>query len=469
MKVQENEKRSNAMLVLTGMIVNDEVCSRIAVKWEKRGLFFSPWENLVGGWCVRYNNKHHKAPGEHIEHLFNEWTSNGKCDRVTVKAVEKFLGHLSGEYSRRKKGINPAFTLDVAGNLFNEIKATRFTEDMLSKINAGEAPEFWGEIQRIRQIDLGRGSRIRVLQDRSKMWDAIQHKGSEILVKYPGPLGEFFGDNLARDSFVAFLAPPKRGKTWWLLDLAWRAMLNRNKVAFFQIGDLSEHQIVRRFAIRALARPLKEGKTWQLPISIKRNKSVITVEREDHKTQNGLSRNEIDRRLDKIIADKIRDDCSYLDLSVHPNSSINIDGIRNVLKEWNKEDGYLPDVIVIDYADILAIPTGFRGESRDGVNENWKGMRRLSQELHCLVVTATQGNALSFETETLSLKNFSEDRRKFDHVTAMYGINQTAKEKLKGLARLNPLVVREDEFHIGKPVYVTPCLSIANPAVRSLF
>ena len=57
-------------------------------------------------------------------------------------------------------------------------------------------------------------------------------------------------------------------------------------------------------------------------------------------------------------------------------------------------------------------------------NEIWKNLRALSQSRNCLVLTATQADAKSYEKNVLTMSNYSEDKRKFAHVTAMYGLNQ---------------------------------------------
>ena len=61
---------------------------------------------------------------------------------------------------------------------------------------------------------------------------------------------------------------------------------------------------------------------------------------------------------------------------------------------WEKQDGFVPDLIVVDYADLI-VPES-RGEFRHQQNEIWKGLRRLSQEKgEPLVITASQSDAKS--------------------------------------------------------------------------
>lgn len=120
----------------------------------------------------------------------------------------------------------------------------------------------------------------------------------------------------------------------------------------------------------------------------------------------------------------------------------------------------------IDYADILA-PVFPKEDKRDQINTTWQMMRRLSQEMHGLVVTATQADADSFNSDLQRRKNFSNDRRKYDHVTGMFALNQTDKEKGEGRMRLNWLQLRDGAFTETKCVHVAGCLAIADPWVCS--
>jgi hypothetical protein len=140
--------------------------------------------------------------------------------------------------------------------------------------------------------------------------------------------------------------------------------------------------------------------------------------------------------------------------------------IRSKLSIWARE-GFVPDVIVIDYADILTTETQM--EERHKQNKIWKQLRSLSQEGHCLVVTATQADAKSYESGLLHMKNFSEDKRKYGHVTAMYGLNQDkdGREKNIGLMRINEIVLREGDYNTSKTITVLHNLRRGRPFLGS--
>jgi hypothetical protein len=87
---------------------------------------------------------------------------------------------------------------------------------------------------------------------------------------------------------------------------------------------------------------------------------------------------------------------------------------------------------------------------------------------HCLVITATQAAASSYDHATQRLSDFSEDKRKYAHCTAMYGLNQTDQEKKIGLMRLNELVVREGDYDRSTTISVLQRLQMGRVFLGSI-
>ena len=310
-----------------------------------------------------------------------------------------------------------------------------------------------------------------VLGDLDAMDRAFEAK-AEPLITYPGALGDFFGDQLGRDEFVAFTGATGRGKTWWLMDIAWRAMLQGRRVAFFEVGDMSEAQMLRRLATRVARHPTKlppGSKGWPLDVQVPTNiepgdGEVAEVEFKTKTYKGPLTPGLAKAALKKLWRRLPKDS---LKLSTHAACSINVGGIRGILDGWERRSGWAPDVVVIDYADILGPPAGIQPGDREAHNVNWMGMRGLSQDRHCLVATATQGDANSYDADVISRSNFSDDRRKNDHVTGMVGINGTDAEKQLGVQRLNWTKRREDAYLENACVHVAGCLTLGNPAIKS--
>lgn len=449
--------------VLIGMIVDVSVVSKIATKWKKDGLFANRWANLVGSWAVEFFNRYGKAPGKAIEGLFESWCDE-VSDKETAAIVESFLTSLSGEYVALRKEANSQYTLDLASTLFDRIALQKHAETIQGYVDRGDLDKAKKKAEAFLPIAINASSGIDVLQDLSALELAFIEK-KDPLINYPGDCGKFFEDVFEHDSFVSFLAPEKRGKSFWLLDAAWRGMKQRKKVAFFSVGDMSQSQVLLRLAARAANRPV-QGKNIKFPVKLTppRDGSSLEVIFEEREYAEAMSVVEAKKAFQRA-AKTLKTNNSLFRLAVHPNSSINVLGIQSQLETWDKA-GWIPDIVIIDYADILASING-SAETRDQINATWKALRALSQSRHCCVITATQSDAASYNAEIISRSNFSEDKRKLAHVTAMIGINQNKEEKELGVMRLNMIARREGEYLESKCVYVAGCLAVCNPVVLS--
>lgn len=447
------------------MIVDSIVLGRIFSKYQPR-MFKSKWANIVSKWCVGFYKRYNKAPLGHIESLFESWSATAK-DESTVNLVSKFLDSLSEEYEDLGEESNSDYIIDIAGRYFNQVKIERLIESVESDIDKGELNKAHERLVGYNKIEMGVGKCIDILQDNEAIKKAFADKG-ESIIKFPGALGEFFGDSLEREGFIAFIGKKAIGKSFWLQEMGFQGMLQRKKVAMFEVGDMGEDQTMRRLMIRT-ARRTRRPKEIQYPIRIRKNEKSgkIIVGYKSKKFEHRLSWRRARKACEKVMLKDVRSKESYFRLSCHNNSTISVRGICSILENWERGD-WIPDIIIIDYADILnMVYPGIEG--RDRINETWKQMRALSQRYHCLLITATQSDAASYDRDTMKMKNFSDDRRKIDSVTGMIGINQTASEKKKGLMRLNWVSLRDDGYHIGQCVNVAGCLEIANPAMKSCF
>ena len=462
MKIQKRNSNEECR-ILIAMIVDETVLGRISSKWQGR-MFKSKWANLIAKWCIKYYNNYEEAPLHQIESLYETWSEKNK-DESTVKLVDKFLTSLSAEYEALKDESNSDYIIDMAGKYFNKVQIEKLIDNVQNNIDDREVTEAHEKLINYNKIEMGIGQGIDVLHDAEAIKEAFKDK-NEPLIIYPGDLGKFFGGILERDAFISFMGSEGKGKSFWLMDIVFRAISQRRKVAFFEVGDMSQNQIMRRLMIRTTRHPLFAS-AIDYPKAIKKDEKGIRVRSKTKTFKNNLSWRKAYKACKLMMKRKVKSKSSYCKLSCHPNSSLSVKGVVGILDDWVKDD-WEPDVIVIDYADILDM-SNFNLEGRDRINETWKQLRALSQKYHCLLVTATQADAASYSKETLGMSNFSEDKRKFAHVTAMIGINQTAKEKDVGVMRLNHLKVRDDFFNSNRCVCVAGCLKIANPAIKSCF
>lgn len=452
-------------LILVGMMTDKHLLGRIQPNWTRDGLFDSDLANQVGKWCVKHYEKYGKAPKSAVEGMFSAWAEKTKNKPLADK-VEKFLTSLSGEYDKLAKGKKSDYMTDLAARHFNEVAVAKLANDMKADVSAGDPDKAYGRMTTHKPLDFGKGAWIDVLHDKAAIERALSEESAEILVEYPGEAGRFFGDTLARDCFVAFQGPPGRGKSWVLQDVVMRAVMGRRNVAYFQIGDMTEAQIMRRLMIRIARHPRKAGTIdWPKKLIVVGGEPEVMTE--EKMFDNPLDLDTAWNACQKLITSTIRSGDSTFKLSVYPNYSVNVLQIRDQLKMLSR-NGFVPDVVVIDYADLLLPPPGVR-DKLDQIDDTWKYLRSISQELHCLVVTATQSNAQSASARVQGMRHFGGRFTKYAHATAFFALNQTDEEKEIRVMRWNALKEREEEFIVSKCLYVAQCLPLANPCVRSAF
>lgn len=495
--------------IVIGFIVSTEFVQQIRTAWEPQLIESSTARQLIG-WCISYFDKYNKAPKKDIEGIYTEKLREG-LDKAQAEWIEMVLSSLSDEYEREQ--FNSEYLLDQTRKYFQERRLKLHVEDIDYELQQGNVLEAERLALSYNSTPTDEGSVIDPFDKSSR--DKIKQAFTECrepLIHYPKALGKFWNHELVRDGFVALMGREKVGKTFMLLDLATRAMKSGCNVVFFQAGDMTENQQLRRIAIYLTKRSDQERYCGLLYVpqadclknlldicdkdEREENERVFESEKNinydtlveackeypDHipchncatmkgvpwlrerKPVQPLKWKQAYRHLRKF---KRRYKKRFL-LSSHATGTLSISQIKTYLSLWEKQKDFVPDVIIIDYADILAPDPDFsRLDYRHQQNAIWQQLHNLSQERHCLVLTATQIKAQGYSKELITMEEYSETKTKLAHVTAMYGLNQTWDEKRIGLMRINEIVVREGEFDTARPVTVLQRLQMGRPVLGS--
>lgn len=449
--------------IITSMIMSKEFLGQIVPQLDL-DLIKANHFKQIAKWCVRYYHKYQDAPRGQIETMYHSWVSKGKAKEETVEAVHDILEKMSDSYEENES-INVPYLLDEASEHLSLLKFEQLRDNLDNALLENDHTIAQDTIDSFRAVALGKNKGIDVLRDKESLKNAFSASADPLFAVGSGDTQRFFEHSLARDNLIAVLAPEKRGKTFWCVEFTIRALMARRKVALFEVGDMSESQIIKRIGVRFTGRPMfkKDCGRIRVPTKIRKLRGEDVQLKYEHRTiEKPTTAKASYEAFQKFMRRfGISKDKTYLMTSCYSNSSINVAGITAQLDRWELENDFVPDVIIIDYADILASEPGIANyDTRDKVNETWKALRRLSQDKHCLVIAPTQADAASYGLETLTASNFSEDKRKLAHVTGMLGLNQTVDEKQMGVMRLNWIVLRESAFAIDRCLYVGQCLKI---------
>jgi len=507
--------------IATGLIVSADYCRSVSGWWRDE-FIEAPEIRRIARWCLDHFAQYDCAPGRDVESIYMTSLRAGQIEKGEAGLIEEILRRISDEYERADV-FNSGYLLDQTIDYVREREVRVHNEQVDELIDRGqtrEAHELAGSFTPV-SIGASRGLEVGSVAGYERIEQAFA-EGARPVIQYPGAIGQMLNSHLVRGGFVAFLAPEKRGKTWLTLDMAFRALRQKANVAFFQAGDLTEGQMLRRIAIHVARRSDDERycRPYWRPVGDCVFNQFDTCRRADRNCDHGV--------YDSSERDRFRDDPDSFQslgeltkvaeqnpdyrpcdssacrdrrpvvwlaqqkektplggpaaaravrkfferyrrrfrLATYASDTLTAAEVTSACAEWERQDDFVPDVIVVDYADLMTADVREFRHRQDAI---WRGLRGISQKRHALVVTATQADADSYKTGLLRLSNFSEDKRKFAHVTAMWGMNQSpdGREKDLGILRINELVAREGAYSVLSQVTVLQDLRAGRPFLES--
>lgn len=513
--------------IVIGLITSTEYINQIRDIYQAKFLM-APIAKRLATWCIEYYDTYHQAPGKNIETIFYQKVINGLPKDLAEEIEQDILPGLNDEYLQASENIE--FLVTETRTHFAKVHLELHTDKTKALLEQGSFPEAEQLANRFKPLVIAPStavyfSSVTTLETVKKAFA----EAKDPLFCLPKIWGQFVNRHLIRGGFVALMSIEKRGKTWALMELADRAVMQDLSVAFFQAGDMTAKQQVRRFCIHKAGtsdRAFDCGKMFQpvadciynqlnicnrserecnfgvfggskfteknlreditiedLKIAWKNNQDYLPCRYcKDYRTNRWGTAwiEEIDVKgpLTDVQAVQIFEKAyvkpkARLMLDSYPNGTLSVNKIKSVLNIWERLYNFVADVIVIDYADLL-VPDSV-AEFRHQQNEIWKNLRSLSQEerggKQPLVITATQADTPAYETGLLRLKNFSEDKRKYGHATAMFGLNQDPKDREKriGIMRWNELIFREADYSNDNTCTVLQNLRRGLPYLESFY
>lgn len=503
MKVEEVDNHVERLMAI-GMIVSGEYLQDVQPILHM-DLIETPYARTVASWCLDYWKQYKKAPGIHIQDIYKSKARNG-LDKDQAELISEFLESISHEYERSSR-FNVEYLLTQTEARFKSVSLRNLSEDIASTLSEGDVKEAEALLTSYKRVENPKSKVIEVLTNKDSIYDAFESREKDILYTRPGALGDYLGP-VERSTLTAIMGPEKRGKTWMLTQEGLWALPSRCNVAFFECGDMNQRDLIRRIFC-SLTR--SSSKFFDEPVKVPIMDCALnqdnTCRRKERKCDFGvISQGEHKATLEEAedyvpctACKKLKDsewEGAYWHkleevqrltwdkavsfgkrmsgrigkrrfmLSIHPAKTINVQGIKSLLDLWERTEDFIPDVIIVDYADILA-PEDKRMEFRHQQNDTWMALRALSQERHCAVITATQADADSYTKNSLGMSNFSEDKRKYGHATMFITLNQTQAEKEEGIMRIGKMMVREDNFNLRQQCTILQCLDISRPYLGS--
>lgn len=439
-------------------IVNDRFLKEIlrVIKIEHLEV---PYSKIVFSWLSEYYEKYQKAPKEDIQEIYKQkikFTEENE-EIETKDEIALFLSNLSKKYEQYAEIHNIDFLIEESIKYLKIRSGVVLKEKLEQAILENDSKKLEMVIANYKRVEKLTGQGIDLLNDVDKVKDAFIVE-NDVLITFPGDLGKII-QPINRGDFVSFFGPGKRGKSHVLFYTSLQALQHGNKVMHITL-EMTENEMIRR-AWPALTGNPRHTQTIKYAIFKENDEGKFDII-QNEKEKEGIDLESIEQFQKKLKRLYRKGNIKI----IRPLESINVQWIESTLDNLYYYENYLPDVLVLDYADYMIPDKGFKNnENREKLNNIWVGLRQLAIRKNIAIVTASHTAKVTYDTD-IKTSHASEDIRKINNVTMAIGLNQTKKEKEMNVMRLSLMEIREGRG-MAEQVVVTQCLDIGRPCLDS--
>jgi len=232
-----------------------------------------------------------------------------------------------------------------------------------------------------------------------------------------------------KKEMMLFIAPPKKGKSWWQVHLGKMALMSGYTVVHITL-EMSEHRVIQRY-VQALFSMSKHPSSFR-SVKFSTNKfgqlvGFDIVERHDNKSLH-------DSGIYKWVAKQTKRIRPPLVVKEFPTGELTPQQLDAYLNTLGQQKGIVPDLLIVDYPDLMRIPTNtYRLE----LGNIYKALRGIAVKYNLALSVVSQSNRASVSDSTTTAEMVGEDYSKIATADSVLTYSQTQAEKAYGLARLS--------------------------------
>ena len=430
-------------------LIMSEKCCKILIPYINLNYFEIEYSRIIIGWIVDYYRQFKKCPKNDIQSLYLT-----HCEEIQDESLKDLVASFLQNLSDSEININNEdYLLDRSKDYLDKLSLKHYTEELEACLNLNDikkARKIQEKFEKISEVETNEVSLFS--KDSVDIIKEALNKTDEELMTLPESLNRVTG-KLHRNDFMAILAPPKGGKSWFMQYLAMEAVKQGLNVIFVSMEMTREEVIQRLWKMMYGAKSgiIQEG-TYEGARIIKDGEKyrseLIDI---NVKGNNGRTIQHLQRQ--SLAANQHKGD---LRIIAYPAFGSSVVEITERVEELAREN-FVADVVVIDYADITK-PIGGGPDVRNQLDAIWKHLRGFAMKFHCLVVTASQTNRSALGSSVVEISSVSEDIRKAAHCTTFVSMEQTKVMREKHLMRIRNMLMRNGE--IGKTCVFPQCYPI---------
>jgi archaellum biogenesis ATPase FlaH len=158
------------------------------------------------------------------------------------------------------------------------------------------------------------------------------------------------------------------------------------------------------------------------------------------------------RTFKEEIYEKVQQLDGKLIVKEYPTKSSSVVTLKNHIEKLINR-GFKPDLIIVDYADLLR-PSSTLREKRHELETIYEQLRGLAQEFKCCLWTASQTNRSGLNAEVITMESISEAFNKCFVADFIFSISRTAEDKLNNQGRVFIAKNRNGPDGLIYPIYM---------------
>ncbi len=436
-----DERLSGALQenILTLLCFDDASC-KIARAAVTPQLFESSVFRDVAGHAIDFIDQYGEAIKDHLpDHLEGILSGDDQRKATTYKRL------LDNLFANRDS-INPDY---VVSQLHKFVRLQTFKAGLVKAVEAvedGRIDEAEVEMQKAMKTQVSVFSPGLNMSDPNQvanLFDNLDEPGFDLGITHFDQLGII----PRRKQLTMFLAPRGRGKSWFCTHAAKWALLQRWTVVIVTL-EMSQN----RYGARML----------QSFFSISERESLTRVARLVHGRDGGLQdiiQEQIERltlhdsNIREVVTSKVKREFRKrppLVIKEFPTQGLDVAGLRAYLDALERHEHITPDLLVVDYPDLMKHDAS---NKRIEIGLIIEQLRGIGVERNCAVVAPTQSNSTGEKATTVQTSDVAEDISKMATADTVYTYSQTPAEKKLGLARL--LAGKDRNHKDGASVLIT--------------
>jgi len=136
----------------------------------------------------------------------------------------------------------------------------------------------------------------------------------------------------------------------------------------------------------------------------------------------------------ELVRERIQDITGRLIVKEYPTKSASTRTISHHLERLKKK-GIKPDLIIVDYADLLR-PVKHTSEKRHDLENIYEELRGIAQTIKCPIWTASQTNRSGLNAEVITMEAISEAFNKCFVADFIFSLSRTATDKQANKGRI---------------------------------